>query len=86
MSDTYTPTADDRLIWSLSTGNELKCKKDLVMVDDGITAFRKGHTYVVASVHPICDPSRVKLIDEQLEDHYMYAENLREFFEVGATA
>lgn len=83
MSATYTPTTDDHLIWSISAGNQLKCKKDLVMVDDGITAFRKGIIYRVKSVHRICDPARILVINEQSEDHYLYAEHLREFFKVG---
>ena len=85
MIATYQPTADDRLIWSFSAGNQLRCKKDLVMTD-GDVSCRAGVFYTVESMNPIYDPPIIRIIDDQKESHSLDAKCLREYFQTGIEA
>lgn len=73
------PTPDDRLIWRLSPGQQLLCKKDLVM-SDGEVSCRTGIVYEVQSMHPIYDPAIIRILDDQQESHSLDAKHVREYF------
>lgn len=78
---TFTSTPDDRLIWSLSPGQQLLCKKDLVM-SDGEVSCREGVIYEVESMNPIYDPAIVRILDDQKESHSLDAKCVREYFHI----
>ena len=71
---------DDQLIWSLNSGDVLMATRDLLMEGSGERAFTEGKTYVVVSMHPIADPPRVRVIDDQGKLHWLYGEHLRRSF------
>lgn len=73
-------TALDRLVWSIPSGTLLTCIKSVVMEDDQAEAFTVGKSYAVASVHPIAEPSYVRLTNNQGESHKMTGEHIRQFF------
>lgn len=75
-------TADDKLIWALPTGSHLTCTKSVVMTDDQSEAFTAGQVYVVESMHPIAEPSYIRLTNNQGESHKMAGEHIRQFFKV----
>ena len=73
-------TALDRLIWNIPTGSRLLCIKSVVMEDDQVEAFTAGQPYVVVSMHPIAEPSYVRLTNNQGQTHKMAGEHIRQFF------
>lgn len=73
-------SADDQLIWDIQIGEKLTCVKSVVMEDDGTEAFTAGRTYVVDSIHPIAEPSFVRLTNNQGESHKMAGEHIRKWF------
>jgi hypothetical protein len=71
----------DCLIFDSPQGTNLTCKKDVLMEDDKQKAFTKGHTYVVKSTHLFASPApRVKLVNDQGEEHFMYGRDVAEYF------
>lgn len=76
-------SADDRLIWSLTSGWDLTATKDLVMEDTHERSFTAGRAYRVKSMHPIAEPAYVVLVDDQGHDHKLHGSHIREFFDTG---
>lgn len=73
-------TAFDKLIWSIPTGTRLICIKSVIMEEDKVESFTAGRSYVVESMHPIAEPSYVRLTNNQGETHKMTGEHIRQFF------
>lgn len=67
-------------IWSIEVGDELLCKQDLVMQDDGERAFTAGRRYFVQSKHPIANPPYIELVDDQGDPHGIDGADLLRFF------
>ena len=73
-------SADDELVWSLSTGSILTCKRDVVMEGTGEVAYTAGQCYRVESMHPVADPPFVRTLDDQGQPHALRAADLRDYF------
>lgn len=72
--------SDDHLVWSLTEGSTLTCRRSMVMQDGGEVAFSAGQAYRVSSMHPIADPPFVRVLDNQGHSHILTAEHLRGYF------
>lgn len=71
---------EDQIVWAAESGTVLTAVKDLCMAECNTRSFTAGKRYEVLSMHPIAEPSYVKVKNDQGEFHFLQGKDLREFF------
>lgn len=73
-------SADDELVWGLTSGSMLTATTDMLMEDSGDRAFTAGQSYRVDSMHPLAHPPFVRVKDDQGVSHRLHAGDIRTYF------